>query len=100
MLVSPVSQALVAEFAPEDMRGRYIAMNDFCWIIPHAIGPLGAGLLMDNASPLWVWKIAGMIALGAVVSFLLLNSGMEHLRRKNKTRVEHTPLGSAVAETV
>jgi MFS family permease len=100
MLVSPVSQALVAEFAPEDMRGRYIAMNDFCWIIPHAIGPLGAGLLMDNASPLWVWKIAGMIALGAVVSFLLLNSGMERRRRKNKTRVEHTPLGSAVAETV
>ena len=31
MIVSPVSQALVASFAPEDMRGRYMAVSGFSW---------------------------------------------------------------------
>lgn len=96
MMVSPVSQALVAEFAPEDMRGRYIAMNDFCWIIPHAIGPLGAGIIMDHYNPLWLWKIAGVIGVAAVFSFVLLNSRMEH-RRRQMAKPERCPAGSAPA---
>ena len=99
MMVSPVSQALVAEFAPEDMRGRYIAMNDFCWIIPHAIGPLGAGIIMDNYNPVSLWKIAGVIGVVAVFSFLLLNTRMEH-RRKKMSQPAPRPTGGAVAETV
>jgi len=99
MMVSPVSQALVADFAPEDMRGRYIAMNDFCWIIPHAIGPLGAGIIMDNYNPVSLWKIAGVIGVVAVLSFVLLNARMEH-RRKKMAVAKACPPGSVVAETV
>ena len=98
MMVSPVSEALVAKFAPEDMRGRYVAMNSFCWIIPHAIGPLGAGLIMDNFNPTWVWKIAGMIGMMAVMSFLLLNTGIEH-RSKKTLQPERCPKSSVVVET-
>lgn len=72
MLVSPVGQALVARFAPEDMRGRYMAVFGFSWVIPSTVGPLLAGLVMDNADPRWVWYAAGIIGLVAAGAFAWL----------------------------
>jgi MFS family permease len=72
MLTAPTSQALVAQLAPEDMRGRYMAVFGFSWVIPTAVGPLLAGLVMDNADPRWVWHAAGLLGLVAVVAFVLL----------------------------
>jgi MFS family permease len=72
MLVSPVGQALVAQFAPADMRGRYMAMYGFSWVIPTAIGPLLAGLVMDNGDSRWVWYAAGIIGLVAAGAFAWL----------------------------
>jgi len=63
MLVSPTGQAVVAKLSPEDMRGRYMAVFGFSWTIPNAIGPLLAGLVMDNYNPNWVWYGAGIIML-------------------------------------
>ena len=63
MLVSPVAQAAVAKLAPEDMRGRYMAVYGFSWTIPMAVGPLAAGLIMDNYNPNWVWYACGIIML-------------------------------------
>ncbi len=60
MLVSPVGQAIVTQFAPEDMRGRYMAVFGFSWVIPFAIGPLLAGLVLDNLNPNWLWYAAGI----------------------------------------
>ena len=39
MFVSPVGQAIVTRLAPEDMRGRYMAVFGFSWMVPYAIGP-------------------------------------------------------------
>jgi len=72
MLVAPVSQALAAQFAPEDMRGRYMAVFGFSWIIPVAVGPLLAGLIMDYIDPHWVWYAAGLLGLVAAGAFALL----------------------------
>jgi len=72
MFVSPVGQAIVARLAPEDMRGRYMAVFGFSWVIPTAVGPLLAGLVMDNADPRWVWYGAGIMGLIAVGAFVLL----------------------------
>jgi MFS family permease len=72
MLVSPVGQALVAQFAPEDMRGRYMAVFGFSWVLPSAIGPLLAGLVMDNTDSRWVWYGAGIIGLVAAGAFAWL----------------------------
>lgn len=73
MLVSPVSQALVARLAPDDMRGRYMAMFGFSWAIPAAVGPLLAGVLMDNFDPNWVWYGAGLLGLVAAAGYGLLD---------------------------
>jgi MFS family permease len=72
MMVSPTSQALVARFAPEDMRGRYMAVFGFTWVIPMAVGPLLAGLIMDHGDPRWVWYAAGLVGLVAAGAFALL----------------------------
>jgi MFS family permease len=72
MLVSPVGSAIVARIAPEDMRGRYMAVYGFSWVIPMAFGPLLAGLVMDNFNPALVWYLGGIIGLVAAAAFYFL----------------------------
>ncbi len=72
MVVLPVSQALVASMSPEAMRGRYMAVYGFSWVIPMAIGPLLAGLIMDYADPRWVWYASMLVGLVSTGIYLLL----------------------------
>jgi MFS family permease len=72
MIVIPVSQAAVALFAPEDKRGRYMAIYGFSWSIPNLFGVVVAGLVMDYIGPNWVWYITGILSLIAIIGFLLL----------------------------
>ena len=72
MIVSPVAQALVASFAPEDMRGRYMAVSGLSWGLPFAIGPYLAGLIIDGPSPQNLWYVAGFIGLLSTIGFLSL----------------------------
>ena len=74
MIVLPVSQAAVAIFAPEDKRGRYMAIYGFSWSIPNLFGVVVAGLIMDYVGPNWVWYISGILSLIAIIGFLLLHS--------------------------
>jgi MFS family permease len=77
MLIAPTGQAIVAKLAPEDMRGRYMAVFGFSWTIPNAIGPLLAGLVMDNYNPSWVWYGAGilMVISACIFGSLQIRSG-------------------------
>jgi MFS family permease len=75
MMVSPVGQAIVARLAPEEMRGRYMAVYGFSWIIPSAIGPLLAGMVLDNLNPDWLWYLSGIIGLIGAAAFF----GLEEL---------------------
>ncbi len=72
MLVSPTSQSIVAGLAPEEMRGRYMAVYGFSWVIPSAVGPLLAGLVMDYLNPNWIWYGAGVLGLAAAAAYALL----------------------------
>lgn len=89
MIVSPTSNALVARLAPEEMRGRYMAVNGFSWIIPSAIGPLAAGLIMDNYNPNWVWYGGGiLLAIATLGYFLLYKRSSERLSRQEENPAE------------
>lgn len=72
MLVAPVSQALVAQLAPEDKRARYMATFGLAWIVPGAIGPVLAGMVMDFGDSRWVWYSAGLIGAVSAAMFLRL----------------------------
>jgi MFS family permease len=84
MIVVPTSNALVARMAPADMRGRYMAVSGFSWIIPSAIGPLAAGLVMDNMDPRWVWYACGILASISATGFFVLY-------KKASSRLQVTP---------
>ena len=77
MLIAPVGQALIARFAPEDMRGRYMAIAGFSYGIPYAVGPLFAGLILDNADPRLLWWAAGIVGMMAVSMFLWLHRKLQ-----------------------
>jgi predicted MFS family arabinose efflux permease len=80
MVVSPFQQALVASFAPEDMRGRYMAVSGLSWGLSFAFGPLLAGNIMEHANPLWLWFACGALGMAATVGFYILD------------RVHHSPV--------
>ena len=73
MIIAPIQQTVVASFAPEDKRGRYMAIYGFHWAIPNLFGVLLAGLVMENIGPNWVWYFAGILSMISVVGFWLLN---------------------------
>ncbi len=73
MITMPVSQSLAASFAPEDMRGRYMAMFGLNWTLPSIVGPYAAGLILDNYNPNLVWYLGGVICAVAVAGFVGLH---------------------------
>jgi MFS family permease len=95
MIVSPFQQALVAKFAPEDMRGRYMAVHGLSWGIPSAFGPLAAGLVMDNYDPRLVWYSAGVIGLLAAVGYAWLNARARERLAEEPAQYEETSIAGA-----
>ena len=73
MIINPIAQSLVSRFAPEEMRGRYMAVFELTFIIPSAIGPLLAGVIVDNYDPNWVWYGSGLLCILAIGGFLYLH---------------------------
>lgn len=70
MIFFPTNKALAANFAPEDMRGRYMAIYDLAWTLPATIGPAAAGLILDNYNPNLLWYIGGLLCTVAAIAFL------------------------------
>jgi len=73
MVVSPFQQSVVASFAPEDMRGRYMAVSGLSWSISFTVGPYFAGLILESANPNLLWMTCGFIGLLATLGFVALN---------------------------
>jgi predicted MFS family arabinose efflux permease len=73
MVFYPTGQALAANFAPVDMRGRYMAVYGLAWSVPATIGPAAAGLILDNYNPDLLWYIGGVLCALAAVGFYALH---------------------------
>lgn len=87
MLVAPVGTTLVARFAPEHMRGRYMAIFGFTWGISFAIGPLLAGYVNDSIDPNWVWYAAFVVGLLSTMGYF----SMHFADRKRIAEPEESP---------
>ncbi len=81
MVVSPFQQSIVAGFAPEDMRGRYMAVSGLTWSIAFTIGPYFAGLLLDSKNPNMLWYVSGLVGLIAAFGFLLFNKKQLNIKQ-------------------
>jgi MFS family permease len=73
MIVFPTSQALATNFAPEAMRGRYMAIFGLSWAVPSTIGPGAAGYILDNFNPNLLWYMGGAICGLSVLAFYALH---------------------------
>jgi predicted MFS family arabinose efflux permease len=73
MIVTPFQQSLVASFAPEDMRGRYMAVSGLTWSIAFSVGPYFAGVILDSGNPNLLWILSGVIGSLATLGFLVIN---------------------------
>ena len=81
MIIMPTSQALAANFAPEDMRGRYMAVFGLTWGIPSIFGPGLAGLILDHLNPNLLWYIAGLFCAVAAFAYYALHLRLGRQRR-------------------
>lgn len=70
-IYKPFAPAIVAELAPESLRGAYLAISYQCWSIGYFVGPVLGGWAMDQsgafAGGLWV-----VAATGAFLSLFIL----------------------------
>ena len=87
MVVSPFGQALVAGFAPEEMRGRYMAVSGLTWGLAFAVGPFLAGLILDNFNPNLLWMACGVVGTISTLGYLLLH------------KQHHSPASVSLPET-
>jgi len=67
-LWAPLAPALVNDLAPEELRGRYNALQGMTWTVAMIIGPALAGLLIGNdLAHVWVACTVGGTALAALL---------------------------------
>ena len=81
MISVPTSQSLATNFAPEDMRGRYMAMFGLGWAIPQTIGPAAAGMIIDNLNPNLLWYIGGLLCIISAFGYLVLHARLGRQKR-------------------
>jgi len=67
----PNQGALVADLAPDRVRGRYMAFSTLSWEVGFAIGPAVGGLVLDR-SPNALWLLAAGTCLAAGSGAVLL----------------------------
>jgi MFS family permease len=72
LIFEPVRQALTTSFAPEQMRGRYLAIEGHSISIAYAVGPLLAGRVFDAGTPVRLWYAAGILGAISTLVFLVL----------------------------
>jgi MFS family permease len=80
MIMVPVGQALVARLAPEAMRGRYMAVFGYSWVVAGVVGPLMAGVLLDGGHPSWLWYACLVLGLAAAGTYIYLD-GLDRRRQ-------------------
>ncbi len=74
-LQGPTQGALVADLAPERLRGRYMAMSTTSWQVGFVIGPALGGLVLGLA-PLALWPLAAAVCLLAGAGSLVLERSL------------------------
>jgi len=95
MIFFPTNKALAANFAPVELRGRYMAVYDLGWTIPATFGPAAAGLILDHYDPDLLWYLGGVLCAASAVSFYGLHLWLGRQQRFAPPPVEQeAPAGA------
>lgn len=76
---TPASSSLIADLAPESLRGIYLAINAQCWAIGYLIGPPLGGWVLDQSPQIVYnfWIILALSVIGAIAILKWLNQRMQ-----------------------
>lgn len=89
----PIASALVADFAPESLRGVYLAINSQCWAAGYFIGPPLGGWALDQsrsvANNFWLF-----LALSVIIAILILRVLDQIMKRQENQEHEQETLKS------
>ena len=96
MIIMPTSQALTANFAPADMRGRYMAVFGLSWAVPSMIGPGTAGYILDHFNPNLLWYGGGILCVVSAFGFLALHLRLGAQKRFAAKAKEELPAESTL----
>ena len=84
---TPVASGLVADLAPESLRGVYFSINSQCWAVGYFIGPPLGGWALDRpqfTDYFWLLLAASVLAGLAILQYLnLLIAARESMRDQN-----------------
>ncbi len=89
-LQGPTQAPLVADLAPDHLRGRYFALGSMSWSAGSILGPAIGGPLL-GWHPLAVWPLAAAISVLAALGCLALE-------RRLPERVRRSPVGEPLGE--
>jgi predicted MFS family arabinose efflux permease len=92
MITFPTNRVIASNFAPADMRGRYMAIYDLGWSLPATVGPAAAGLILDQYNPNLLWYVGGLFCAVSAISFCAL-----HLWLGRQTRFSPAPVEKEVS---
>jgi MFS family permease len=93
----PAHQALVAEIAPDHLRGRYFAVHSLSWGLAGTVGPAVGGFLLASA-PFALWPAAAVVCVIAAVGSLRTEPMVpERFRRIPRTEAAPPVLDVAAA---
>jgi predicted MFS family arabinose efflux permease len=90
-LQGPTQAPLVADLAPDHLRGRYFALGSMSWSAGSILGPAIGGPLL-GWHPLAVWPLAAAVCVFSAAACLALE-------RRLPTRVRRTPKPEPVPVT-
>ena len=90
VLQGPTQAPLVADLAPDHLRGRYFALGSMSWSAGSILGPAIGGPLL-GWHPLAVWPLAAAISVLAAIGCLALE-------RRLPERVLRSPVGEPLGE--
>ena len=88
MITFPTNKALAVNFAPAEMRGRYMAIYDLGWTLPATFGPAAAGLILDHYDPNLLWYLGGILCAWSAIGYYILHLWLGRQQRFVPTPVE------------
>jgi len=77
----PAHQALVAEIAPDHLRGRYFAVHSLSWGLAGTVGPASGGFVLAWR-PFALWPLAAAVCLVAAIGSLAMERFVPERNRR------------------
>jgi predicted MFS family arabinose efflux permease len=90
-LQAPTQPPLVADLAPDRLRGRYFALGSMSWSVGGILGPAIGGALL-GWHPLAVWPSAAAVSVVACAGCLLLERNLPERVRRTPKREPAAPM--------